>query len=470
MTAFRSLISNLQRPIYIPRMTSSKGDIVNVPEPSYIVLPFEFPGQNFYQPTVKIGDRVRRNQIVGRSALGNCIHASISGIVKDILAVWSARGYKVPSLLIERTDDPPCSVEEIYSQYGLPLDQASDMDKLKVMGVRSPWNTPGHHHQEEDAAYPEVKKVIVKGINEESTIFVFEQLLKKDPDKIKRGFEYINRLAPKAEIYLTLPEQDTTWAKSVFESTIKLVGLGDNYIDRIEQMIVSGIAKFEMPNQKSYREYGIGVISTEYLLALVDALDDSGPFIYKHASIAHTGTESVPTVKFPIGMTTRGLLRAVNLDETNYARILAGGPMKGMAQYTTLTPLTKFAHGLFVLGADEITEETDFICTNCGDCTRACPVNLQVHLLDRYAEFSLFDQIADLHPEACNECGICSYVCPAHRSLVQFIQLCKKYCGLTYEHTKSSIQCSPESTLEKWEKYFQNATAHSAGSVAGSAG
>lgn len=451
MIGFKSLFS---KPDAIPRLTSSKGDIIQIPPPQFILIPFEYPGQNFYKPTVCVGEPVRQNQIVGQTALGSCLHTSVSGIVRDIFMAWSARGFKVPMMLIQRTDEPPMTVEEIYASLDMSPDTISEIEKLRIMGVLSPWSTPARYHRDSDVNYPEIKKIVVKGVNEEPSVFIFEHLLRKDIDKIKRGFEYLAKLAPRAEIYLTVPESDVIWAKQTFDASIKVVGLSDNYRDRIEQLTVAQISGIYVPYTQSYREFELGVISSEYLLTLVDALDDIGPFVTKHASIARSHTKSIPTVEFPLGMTIRNILQAINLDETLYARILVGGPLKGVAQFTSLTPLTKGAHGLFLLEPYELIEEVDFICTNCGLCTRHCPLNLQVHLLGRFAEFSLYEETRALHPEACNECGICSYVCPAHRSLVQLIQMCKKHIGISYEKSEDQIQCRPESTLEKWAQYI----------------
>ena len=54
----------------------------------------------------------------------------------------------------------------------------------------------------------------------------------------------------------------------------------------------------------------------------------------------------------------------------------------------------------------------------------ACPASIQVHLVNRYAEFGLFEKAKHYSPEACHECGLCSYVCPSQRSLVQLMRLC----------------------------------------------
>lgn len=131
--------------------------------------------------------------------------------------------------------------------------------------------------------------------------------------------------------------------------------------------------------------------------------------------------------------------------------------MMGITQYTDLTPVTKKDPGLYVKPEENLSEEFNLTCTNCGKCTQVCPVNLQVQLIGRCAEFEMLPDAQNYHPELCIECGLCAFVCPAHRPLLQLIQLCKKYHGKEYESNQQQIECSPQSSLEKWDNDFRNA-------------
>ena len=136
----------------IDRKMKTQDQIVTIEEPKYVVIPLEYPDQILYKPTVKIGDNVGKNQIIGKSKFGHCIHAPFSGAVKDILLIWTTQIYHVPALLIARNDDPPCSVTDIYEQFGGPAQAATTREKLKAMGVPSPWTRPGRCYPEGEAA------------------------------------------------------------------------------------------------------------------------------------------------------------------------------------------------------------------------------------------------------------------------------------------------------------------------------
>jgi len=413
---------------HVTKYAEHEETISSVNNPEFVVIPLEYPGQIHYKPLVQEGDVVRRNQIIGQSELGNCVHASISGVVKEIKPVWTARSYTVPAVVIESNKEPALTVDEMFESYGVPFRSASQVEKLKASGVVSPWTTPGRfHHEEEMDGFPEVKRIIIKGADEEPTVFAFELLLQEKAEKIHQGIRKLNNIAPNATIWLTTPKRLVMWASEEFGESVQVVAVSDEYKHRIERLLVRNLTGIDIPNTMSYRKIGVAVLSVECLLAMVDALDGKGPFISKYMTVAGNRLPKAVTVKIPIGMSIRTVLESQGLADQAYARLLVGGPMKGIAQYSDETPLTKSSHGLYLMSRDALPEEVNLTCINCGRCTRTCPINLQVHLISRYVEHNLLNDAIQFHPEACNECGLCAYVCPAHRPLVQLIYMCNHY-------------------------------------------
>ncbi len=424
-------LNTLFKPLtHVPSGNSFDGEIHSISEPDSVVIPLEYPGQILYMPEVREGDTVRKNQIIGRSKLGNCVHASISGVVKEINTIWTARSYHVPAVLIEGNGEPPLDADEMLERWGSRGEIHSWIDRLKVSGVICPWTLPGKFHHEESAeGLPDVDTIVIKGVNEEPTVFTFETLLEKKSEDIKRGIDLLGGVAPKAAVILTVPKRLSAWASSEFENKARVVVLSDEYKERIERFSIPRITKKTIPNTIAYRRKGVAVLSVEYLLAMIDALEGTGPSTEKYATIAGDSLSKTVLVRFPIGTTIRTILKDLKLDDIPYSRLLVGGPMKGNAQFSDDTPLTKAAHGVYLVSEENVPPDINLPCINCGRCTRACPVNLQVHLIGRYIEHDLIFDTKKFHPEACNECGLCAYVCPAHRPLVQLLKFCNQYEG-----------------------------------------
>lgn len=413
---------------HVPRQTVFEKTISSISEPDLVVIPLEYPGQVLYKPQVKEGDEVCQNQIIGRSELGNCVHASVSGVIKEIKPIWTARSFNVPAMVIEPNGKEPLPVEEMFKQYGVEYQSASRVERMKACGTVTPWTLPGKFHHEEDLEkFPKVKHIVIKGVNEEPTVFIFELLLQQKVEKVIRGMKQLDNIAPGAQIWLTVPAYLVKWARERFGNAVKVVGLSDEYKGRIERLVVPRLTGIDIPNMTPYRAKGLAVLSVEYLLRMVDALDGESPFIYKYITVSGSDIDKSLTVKVPLGTPINVVLKYLGLQDRNYSRVLVGGPMKGIAQFTEDTPLTKSSHGLYLMMSDSLPQETNFTCINCGCCTRVCPVKLQVHLISRYVEYDMLDDARAYHPEACNECGLCAYVCPAHRPLVQLIRVCNQY-------------------------------------------
>jgi electron transport complex protein RnfC len=423
-----SFISTIFRPLtHVPARMQREPGVCHVVEPDQVVIPLEYPGQILYKPTVQAGDNVKKNQIIGRSGMGNCVHASVSGMVREIKTVWTARGFNVPAVVIDCTDDDAIAMEDLYDQYGIRFEAATRIQKMKAAGVISPWTLPGRfHHEEVLDKFPEVQHIVIKGINEEPSIFTFEMLLRENPQKVMHGIRQLGSIAPSAEIWMTVPRCLAKWAGEQFAGKVRVVGLSDQYRSRIERLVVPRVTGVAIPNTAPYRSRGVAVLSVEYLLGIVDALENAGPFIVKHLTVAGTNSTQPTIVAFPIGTTVKAVLKSIGLDDHEYGRILVGGPMKGTAQFTNETPLTKSSHGLYLVSPEAIPAQVNLTCINCGRCARACPVKLQVHLIGRHVEQGMLAEARNFYPEACNECGLCGYVCPAHRPLVQLIKMCNQ--------------------------------------------
>ncbi len=463
MNLFNSLFRSSS---YVPPLRAWETDISEIPDPDYIVIPLEYPGQILYKPTVKINDQVHKYQIIARSDRGNCLHASISGIVKDIKPIWTARSYHVPAVLIHREELPPFTTEDIFRQYGIPFKDATWVERMKALGVINPWTRPGRFHQEQDIEeFPSIKHVVIKGVNEEPSIFVLRLLLEKKQSAVIAGIKQIREVLPQANIWLTVPEQLPQEVWKNFSRLVDVVALPDQYKQRIERAVVPRITGVDIPNIEPYRQRGVAVISVEYLLCMQECLSKGIPFIHKYLTVAGTGIKKPITVRYPIGISIRTVLNACGIEPGMYSRLLVGGPMKGIAQYNDLTPLTKTSHGIYLLDGVEIPTEQNLTCLNCGRCVAACPVNLQVQMIGRYVEFGLFEEVARYHPEACNECGLCAYVCPAQRPLVQLIRLSNKYHQRANEQVQPT-ECSIESPLEGWEQDIWNSATMAAGAAA----
>ena len=118
--------------------------------------------------------------------------------------------------------------------------------------------------------------------------------------------------------------------------------------------------------------------------------------------------------------------------------MIIGGPMKGVSVFSSDFPVMPDTDTIIIQDKNQITERSDIACTNCGECVRVCPANIQVQQLIRYLDAGQYEEAADQYDLfSCIECGFCSYVCESRIPVFQHIKLAK--------HTIESMKAAEES-------------------------
>ena len=411
----------------VPDLLECAPEIIELPDPDQVVIPLEYPGQILFRPMVQVDDEVVQNQVIGQSEMGNFIHASISGTVTEIKSAWSGRGFHVPAVVITRGTAAALDGDEILRQCSMDPRSATRQELLRAAGVISPWTTPGRDDSEVDIeTYPEITQIVIKGINQEPTICSFRTFLRANTSEVKEALQKLSEILPQARIQLTVIQDDATWATETFSDHVEIAPLPNTYRDRIERPAMARLTGINIPNREPQRSYGVAIISIEQLLDMHQALLGQ-PCIRKAITISTDDGTPPVTVRAPIGTSIGYLLASQGLVAQDGDRIILGGPMTGSAQFSMETPLSKFQAGLHLQRARKVLSDGNQTCINCGRCTQACPINLQIHLIGRFVEFDQIQQAQDYQPEACLECGLCAFVCPAHRPLLQLIKLACQY-------------------------------------------
>ena len=409
----------------VPHPQACEPGIRELPDPAQVMIPLEYHNGLLLAPQVKAGDQVARGQVIGRSEGGNCLHASIGGLVREIKPIWTAGGRHVPAVVIDRDETPDLTPSEALRRCHLNAGSATRIQLLMAGGVLSPWTTPAPGQDESRLAErPDIRHLVLLGHDEEPTQHVQELLLQERAASLDEGLHLLRDVAPQAAILLTVPRRLVGWARETFGPELRVVGVSDEYRRRLVRVLMPQLTGVHVPADAPYRSHGIAVMTVEAALAAQDALTGR-PWVRKTLTLSGLPFDRPLTVSVPLGTSVRSVLAACGADSETAGRVLAGGPMCGTALYTDSTPIDKHQHGIHLLGAGELSSEVNLNCVNCGRCVRACPSHIQVHLIGRCVEFNLMSEAGAHHPEACFECGLCAYVCPARRPLVQLVKLAK---------------------------------------------
>lgn len=171
---------------------------------------------------------------------------------------------------------------------------------------------------------------------------------------------------------------------------------------------------------------GVMVINVETLYNIHCAMDYHKPVYEKHISIGGDTKESI-TVKPPIGMKIKDVLKTCGIDAKDRA-VIAGGPMMGKLVDLETAVITKTTKGLLLfpethsviqrrkMPISVTLKQASAACCNCQMCTDVCPRHLlgySIHV-DKTLRAASHGEVqnADSFLEAslCCGCGICTVI------------------------------------------------------------
>lgn len=190
------------------------------------------------------------------------------------------------------------------------------------------------------------------------------------------------------------------------------------------QLVLSALGRI-VPTGGLPLDVGVVVINVGTAAAIAAAVLRGRPLTHRVVTVTGPGVVRPANVLVPIGTSYKDLLDFCGGLRPEAARVLAGGPMMGMAVGDLATPVTKGTSGITVLTAREVLKPQETACVRCGKCGEVCPLNLvptRLALASRRRDWELARRY---HIQACIECGCCAYACPASIPLTQLIRMGK---------------------------------------------
>lgn len=399
--------------------------IVTIPLQQHIGAPCE--------PIVKRGDYVKMGQKIGepKGYVSAPVHSSVSGRVKSIELVPSATGSKVMAVVIENDgldalDDTiaPANFEELS-----PEDLKRIVLDAGIVGMGGA-AFPTHVK----LSPPEDKKVdfvILNGAECEPYITADHRLMLEEPELITRGLKIIMKILGVDKACIGIEDNkpdaiDSMKRATAGEDGISIQALKTKYPQGAEKQLISAITGRQVPSGGLPADVGVIVSNVATAAAICKAVETGMPLIERVVTVSGKGIKEPKNLLVRIGTSFEDVINQCGGMVRQPARLISGGPMTGIAQYTTAVPVTKGTSGILVLTEEEVKSPKPSPCIRCGKCVQACPINLMPLLISGHALRGDYDATEELYVLDCIECGSCSFVCPSKRPLYQSIQIAKK--------------------------------------------
>lgn len=399
-----------------------------------LVIPLHQSIGGIPKPVVQVGERVRKGQLLGEpeGAVSSSVHASTSGTVKaiELRTMPHTSGLDCLSVILEPDgrDEwielaprdwramPPEEVKQALRDAGIVgLGGAVFPSHLKVSPGKA-----GH-----------LDTLVINGAECEPYITCDDLQMRERGATVVRGAAILRDLT-KAKRVLVGIEDNKPEAIAAMRAAVTATGEANIEIVPVPTLYPAGGAKqlirvltgIEVPHGQRSTDYGVQCFNTGTAYAVYEALALGRPLISRIVTV--TGNVEAPrNFEVRFGTPMQALIDFCK-PKPDSDRVIMGGPMMGFAMPSAAVPVVK-ATNCVLVGSPALfpPPPPEMPCIRCGDCARACPVDLQPFEMYWFAKAKIFGKAQEYSLFDCIECGCCAFVCPSRIRLVDYFRFAK---------------------------------------------
>lgn len=385
-------------------------------------------------PLVKKGDKVLVGQKIGEAGgfISANVICSVSGTVKAIEPRRVANGSMANSVIVEN-DGEYTTIQGLGADRDpAKLSKQEIRDIVKEAGIVGLGGAGFPTHvkltpKDENA----IEYILVNGAECEPYLTSDYRMMLEEPEKIVGGLKVILQLFDNAKGIIGIENNKPEAIKILKdlvkdEPRIEVCELLTKYPQGGERSLIYATTGRKVNSSMLPADAGCIVDNIDTVIAIYMAVCKTTPLMRRIVTV--TGDAIADPVNFnvKIGTAFPELVEAAGGFKTEPEKLIAGGPMMGMALFDLNIPVTKTNSALLCLTRDEVAASPETPCIRCGKCVSVCPSHIVPVLMMKAALKGDCEGFEKLSGMECMECGSCTFVCPAKRPLTQAFKEMRK--------------------------------------------
>jgi electron transport complex protein RnfC len=415
---------------------TSDGAIKRIFVPKRVVLPLSQHTGSPAEPVVKAGDQVKAYIEIAKATgfVSSPVHASISGKVTKISYSPTPVSNRALSVFIESQDDEDrdFKIKEHRDPNGLPAEELisiiRDAGIVGLGGAAFPT-----HVKLSPPKNKSIDTVILNGAECEPYLTCDQRIMMENPKEILSGLEVILKILNAKNAYIAIEDnkQPAIYAMEkalksfsfhLPDISVKIVNLRTKYPQGAEKQIIKSILNRTVPFGGLPMDVGCVVQNVQTVYAIYEAVYSGKPLIERSITLTGSCLKEPVNIRVRIGTVIKDLVDFIGGFKKEPKKIIMGGPMMGLAQYTMDVPIVKGTGGVLFLSEEENPRTEESVCIRCGKCIEVCPMQLAPTALMYRVKREFFDEAKDMGIAGCFECGACAYECPAKIPLLDYMK------------------------------------------------
>lgn len=387
------------------------------------------------KPLVKKGDEIKAGQRIAEAAgfISAHIHSPVFGTVTAVEDALTITGSRAPCIKINpiASDAPPERMSPITDWQSVPTDELvkriADAGIVGMGGAGFPT-----HVKLSPPPDKAIDTLVVNGAECEPFLTADHRMMIEQAQSILEGISIICSILDIKSVRIAIednkPEAIEAMqqaANNMTQIDASLVILPTLYPQGAEKQQIFMTTGREVPSGGLPMDVGCVVENVGTIAACRNAIIAGIPLTHRVTTVTGHIVKQPKNILAPIGTSFTDLLAFCGGLSAPAAKVIAGGPMMGMAQPGLDVSTTKTTSGLVMLEADKVHHYQCLPCIGCGRCVDACPMDLIPAEISNFVEAGDYEGAEHLSILDCIECGCCSFSCPATRPLVQHFKLAK---------------------------------------------
>ena len=385
-------------------------------------------------PLVKKGDKVLAGQKIGEASgfISANVICSVSGTVEAVEPRRVANGAMVNSIVVEN-DGEYTAVE------GLGADR--DPAKLSKQEIRDIVKEAGivglggagfpTHVKLAPKDESKIEYILVNGAECEPYLTSDYRLMMEEPEKLVGGLRVILQLFDNAKGVIGIENNKPEAIKKLQElvkgeSRIEVCPLQTKYPQGGERSLIYAVTGRKVNSSMLPADAGCIVDNVDTVISVYNAVCKTTPLMRRVVTVTGDAIANPQNFQVKIGTNMQELIEAAGGFKTEPEKLIAGGPMMGMALFGTDIPVTKTNSALLCMSKDEVAANAETPCIRCGKCVSVCPSHIVPVKMMKAAlkgDCKAFEKVGGME---CMECGSCTFICPAKRPLTQAFKEMRK--------------------------------------------
>jgi electron transport complex protein RnfC len=414
------------------KQLSEHKTIISAPLPKIVYLPLSQHLGQICSPEVTIGDVVSLGQRIAsaQAKIFSPIHASVSGKVTAIQD-WPHPVLGRCKAIVIENDGKDSFQPSVFSRQQEELDRLTPEQIRAIVfeaGIVGMGGATFPTHIKLNSPKP-VDTLIINGAECEPYLTGDSRLMIEKTEEIIKGIALLKQCLGVQKIYIAIednkPEAISAFSLQPSAFSFQLIVLKSAYPQGGEKQLIKNILEKEVPSGKLPFDIGVVVHNVATVYAVYEAVYKNKPLYERVVTVTGSCLTNPQNLLVRLGTPIKELIDFCGPLKEEPAKIIIGGPMMGIAQYTADVPVIKSSGGVVLLNKKEARQQEEESCIRCGACVRECPAGLMPCLINLASEKEMWDEAKAYKAADCIECGLCNYLCPAKRKLTQSIKRAK---------------------------------------------